>query len=68
VTLIRIWVCLQDGLTALALAAKRGHADVMRKLLAAAAEVDIENKVRKSISSLMRRIRHKLLACAAFAH
>ena len=39
------WSCLQGGWTAMMLAAKNGHAEVVDRLLAAGADKDAQDKV-----------------------
>ncbi len=39
-------LCIQDGFTALSVAAQEGHVRAVELLIAAKAQVDIQNKVR----------------------
>ena len=39
------WSCLQEGWTAMMLAAENGHVEVVDRLLAAGADKDAQNKV-----------------------
>ena len=43
----------QDGRTALMLASDSGHTDVVKLLLSSGAQVDLQDKVRHSINSIV---------------
>ena len=48
-------MCLQDGLTAVMVASKNGHLEVVKELLKAGADTTMHSKVIKSVVGLLNR-------------